>query len=413
MQRLRAPESGGLVGGEVSPEDKDEGEGGAGGESRGSTSHEVIVESVPRGEDERGAGGANEVGKKSAGIIPINTLVGVVPPASTAEPLAQQSPAPASLDASMGGARKGVRDEARKMPATSATAALGPDMAMQEKRQAPPTVDIEPTKRADSRTTKVIIVEQQVSSRGEERSKSSTEMAGPHRAAAALSPDAATAPSGEQDRPTLQVGEKERRLMATSSWCQTQLPEAVAEKSLGVRLGGPGELSAGGDRSGDAGLITKRSPDLGLPRLTETDLGYGASGSPSLRRMGTVSAQEQREHGASVGTGHYSYSASGGTVFGGLGPGAGVGIGSVGDWQMDSVIEQIEKQMAAVLEKIEGDMPSLLEQISDCPEQRPKSAHSSPLAYTQPVPSQEERDSQRVVARSGQSARGGVEGRGL
>lgn len=56
-------------------------------------------------------------------------------------------------------------------------------------------------------------------------------------------------------------------------------------------------------------------------------------------------------------------------------------MGGANDWQMDSVIEQIEKQMAAVLEKIEGDMPSLLEQISDCPaEPRARSAHASPAS---------------------------------
>uniref|UniRef100_A0A3Q0S698 CaM kinase-like vesicle-associated, like n=1 Tax=Amphilophus citrinellus TaxID=61819 RepID=A0A3Q0S698_AMPCI len=65
------------------------------------------------------------------------------------------------------------------------------------------------------------------------------------------------------------------------------------------------------------------------------------------------------------------------------------GSSTSSDWQMDSVIEQIEKQMAAVLEKIEGDMPSLLEQISDCPAEQPRarSTHASP-ATSRARPSQ-------------------------
>ncbi|XP_035243078.1 caM kinase-like vesicle-associated, like isoform X2 [Anguilla anguilla] len=480
MQRLRAPESGGVVGGEGSPEVKDKGDGGEGRDmgvagatptSRGSVSHEVVVESVPRGDGERGLGGANEEGKKaSVGTIPISPSVGVSP-TSTTEPLTEHNPAPTPLgevvDVSRGGARKGARDDAQKLPATATTATAtgtpGPDTTAPEKKVPLLGVGLDPTRRADSRSTKVIILEQELASRADERSKLSPEMPGRCKAAAAPSADlatAATAPPVEQDRPAQQTAERERRPTAASSWCQTQLPEAVAERSLGVGLGGPGDLSSGGGRGGEAGLIGKRSPELGLPRVRQSDLGYGVAGSPSLGRKSTVSVPEQREGGAAVGPSQYSYSASGGTAFGGLGQGVGVGVGGVGDWQMDSVIEQIEKQMAAVLEKIEGDMPSLLEQISDCPEQRPKSAHSSPSArsrphaqrhstppplpttprpplpslphltipppsypppsppaltqpYSQPASSRDEKDAKRGGARSGQSARGGVAGRGL
>ncbi|KAJ8259162.1 hypothetical protein COCON_G00181740 [Conger conger] len=391
MQRLRAPESGGLGGGEGSPEVEDNGEGGVGQdmgrgvtgatpESRGSVSHEVLVESVPRGgEEEGGAGGANdEGGKAGGGRIPISPSVGVSP-TSTADFLTQHTPAPTALgemlDASRGGARKGARDDARKTPA--AATALGPDKALPEKKPAPPATGLDPAKRTDGRSTKVIILEQELS-RADERSKCSPEMPGRRKADPAA---AATAPPVELDRPVQPATERERRLMATSSWCQTQLPEAVAEKSLAAGLGGPEDQSPRGSRG-------KRSPELGLPRGLQADLGYSVAGSPSLGRKGTVSVQEQREVGAAAGTSHYSYSASGGLFSGVWGRGVvGVGgVGSVGDWQMDSVIEQIEKQMAAVLEKIEGDMPSLLEQISDCPEQRPKSAHSSPSA--RPTPNQ-------------------------
>lgn len=138
----------------------------------------------------------------------------------------------------------------------------------------------------------------------------------------------------------------------------------------------------------------------------------------------------------------------------------GSGSSTTSDWQMDSVIEQIEKQMAAVLEKIEGDMPSLLEQISDCPPEPPRarSTHASPAtsrtrssqhsstessatppplptsprpalpslprltipppSYPPPSPptqaagEQEDRDGQRGTARPSQSPRAGM-GRGL
>nr|XP_015205158.1 PREDICTED: caM kinase-like vesicle-associated protein [Lepisosteus oculatus] len=91
-------------------------------------------------------------------------------------------------------------------------------------------------------------------------------------------------------------------------WCQTQLPEAVAERR--------------GAREPQDGSPGRRDPGA-------------ARGSPGAAHRKTVPVQGQRE--------------------------------AAGDWHMDSVIEQIEKQMAAVLEKIEGDMPSLLEQISDRP----------------------------------------------
>lgn len=156
--------------------------------------------------------------------------------------------------------------------------------------------------------------------------------------------------------------------VAASSWCQTQLPEAVAERPVEV---------------GAAGEVNPKSKELKKGKGNQSGKNipctYGGFGSSSLGRDKKVFMQDVQEiHGASGYGNPYcpTYSVSGGPMYGGLEPGAGASA----DWQMDSVIEQIEKQMAAVLEKIEGDMPSLLEQISDHPETLPraKSASSSP-----------------------------------
>ncbi|KAJ8411988.1 hypothetical protein AAFF_G00142550 [Aldrovandia affinis] len=457
MQRLRAPDSGGVVG---------EGGGKRGGPEGGnigmdeatpkstlSVSHEVTVETTPKEkeeEEERGRMGENgEVRKVGMGMIPISPSVGISP-TSTSEPLAQQSPAPKmlgeALDTSRGGARKGDDDDTQK------TAAI---TMLPENKPVPFVLGLDPAKVVDSRGAKMIVLQQELTGRGSPEMPSWRKMT----AVPSHSPEpsaTATAPPPVQDK---QVTEREKRLMATSSWCQTQLPEAVAEKSPGAGGALGRDLSPGGGRGVDLGRIGRGSPELGLPRGKQGDLGYGMTGSLSLGRKSAGSVQEQREGGAGVGAAsfgsHYSYSASGETVFGGLGQGGGIGGSS--DWQMDSVIEQIEKQMAAVLEKIEGDMPSLLEQISDCPEQRPKSAHTSPSShprtqhhstppplpttpgpplpsfphltipppsypppspthvqvYPQPASDQEERDGQRGGARPGQSARGGMSGREL
>ncbi|MCJ8741629.1 hypothetical protein PDJAM_G00072840 [Pangasius djambal] len=232
------------------------------------------------------------------------------------------------------------------------------------------------------------------------------------------------------------------------SWCQTQLPEMVAEGQVGA--GTIGESSPGG-REREGGRRDKSGRH-------EHNL-YAGIDSSSLGRKKTVYVQEQRDtsHGAACRIPYCSpYSFSGGAAYDDL-----QGGDANADWQMDSVIEQIEKQMAAVLEKIEGDMPSLLEQIKDCPESLPraKSAHSSPSfrhrsyqdrstppplpttprppmpslphltipppSYPPPNPpiqtqshnqlatEQDERDGQRGTARLSQSPRGGVSGKGL
>lgn len=232
------------------------------------------------------------------------------------------------------------------------------------------------------------------------------------------------------------------------SWCQTQLPETVAE----------GQIGAGTIGESSPGSREKEGSSRDKPGRHTHSL-YTSKESSSLGRKKTVYVQEQRDtsHGAACRNTYCApYSVSGGAAYNDL-----QGGDASSDWQMDSVIEQIEKQMAAVLEKIEGDMPSLLEQIRDCPESLPKakSVHSSPSVHhrsyqdrstppplpttprppmpslphlTIPPPSypppnpptqtqtpnqlateQGDRDGQRGAARLTQSPRGGVSGRGL
>ncbi|XP_072553413.1 caM kinase-like vesicle-associated, like [Salminus brasiliensis] len=254
--------------------------------------------------------------------------------------------------------------------------------------------------------------------------------------------------SGEKAEEKSEVARKQQE-MSPSSWCQTQLPEAVAERPVGTSPRARDREGGRTDRSSQSGQSGK-----------QVHCPYGALGSSSLGRNKTVYVQEQKElsHGTSYGSSCCSpYSVGSGAMYSGLDQAGGVSS----DWQMDSVIEQIEKQMAAVLEKIEGDMPSLLEQISDCPETLPraKSAHSSPSTRTrsyqhhstlpplpttprpsmpslphlsipppsypppsppthiqvhnQPATDQDERDGQRSAMRQDQSPRGGASGRGL
>lgn len=151
--------------------------------------------------------------------------------------------------------------------------------------------------------------------------------------------------------------------MAAGSWCQTQLPEAVAER--------PQEVGATCEVNPKNRDLKKGRADKGSQSVKNIQCTYAGLGSS------TVFEQELQEmvHGASGYGSPYCPTYSVGQ-YSGLDPASGASA----DWQMDCVIEQIEKQMAAVLEKIEGDMPSLLEQISDHPETLPraKSASSSP-----------------------------------
>ncbi|XP_056589847.1 caM kinase-like vesicle-associated, like [Triplophysa dalaica] len=213
----------------------------------------------------------------------------------------------------------------------------------------------------------------------EKKSSSFTETPKPRKMAANLSMDHCLCSDAKTETVSTrkeQSVKKEKKTEAVpdvqpSSWCQTQLPEAVAERP--VEVGAVGEVKP---KSKDG---KKAKTDKGSQSVKNIQCSYEGFGSTSLGRDKKAFMQDVQEiHGASRYGNPYcpAYSVSGGAVYGGLEPGGGASA----DWQMDSVIEQIEKQMAAVLEKIEGEMPSLLEQISDHPETLPraKSASSSP-----------------------------------
>lgn len=196
------------------------------------------------------------------------------------------------------------------------------------------------------------------------------------------------------------------------SWCQTQLPEVMAETVLA--LAAPAALKALGDgvdlspshnprmradpdpasrRDREASRIDRHSAEFIVASggAATTERVQGCFGTGSSMSLGRHTAQRNPDTvvgAAGSFTSLYSplFVSSTGGMVGGMGM-YGTGLqhavmGSSSDWQMDSVIEQIEKQMAAVLEKIEGDMPSLLEQISDCPAESPqaRSAHESPAS---------------------------------
>ncbi|XP_061668616.1 caM kinase-like vesicle-associated, like isoform X1 [Syngnathoides biaculeatus] len=188
------------------------------------------------------------------------------------------------------------------------------------------------------------------------------------------------------------------------SWCQTQLPEAVAETSvgpsvtpaiapgtrpdvgLGVRLKGEASPVLRKDR--DAKKTDRYSAEFNIARegsaagqgcyAIGSSASLGRHATPYNRDIATVGMGMAGTYGSPYCT-LYASGSSVGMYGTGLHHG-GMGSSTASDWQMDSVIEQIEKQMVAVLEKIEGEMPSLLEQISDCPPEtlRIRSTHASP-----------------------------------
>ncbi|XP_066566066.1 caM kinase-like vesicle-associated, like [Amia ocellicauda] len=413
MQRLRAPEAGGVgVGG---------GEGGGRlpvtPRTSMSVSHEVTVENRPEEEDAQREGGKKERGTAT---IPSSLSVGISP-TSTPDPQLEQTGLPSGKlgeDLEKGGGGKSPW----KMAAN-----LGPEKPRLQPEK-PSLSPVTETKKIPDRGTKVIILEQ-TASPGDKKVGASTETPSRRKMAAVLSHSVDK--TGDPEKKT--AGEAtnrgaadDKRAKAEKSWCQTQVPETVAEKRVPVcaegRRGGGGsaEASPGWKTSQAAG---GRSPEPGTPRKGMEELG-AARGSPGTGRKKTVTIQEQSEASCLFGA---SASSSCSPATSTLGR---------GDWQMDSVIEQIEKQMAAVLEKIEGDMPSLLEQISDRPDCL--RSHPSPARGTQttprptlphltiqppsappptpPGPGQEddgEREEQEGGVRSSQSPRGGVSGRGL
>ncbi|KAJ8017306.1 hypothetical protein DPEC_G00016490 [Dallia pectoralis] len=169
-----------------------------------------------------------------------------------------------------------------------------------------------------------------------------------------------------------------------SSWCQTQLPEEMAERHVGGGTG-LGVGSMGVETGMEKGEVIERGvvgSGPGVAGSRPKIVGAGSGSGPGVAGSGPeyVPEVELGGYGGSYCSSLYS-SGSGGGTYAGL-EHTGHASGAT-DWQMDSVIEQIEKQMAAVLEKIEGDMPSLLEQISDC-QPPPKPPHTSRSTHSSP-----------------------------
>ncbi|XP_041955187.1 caM kinase-like vesicle-associated, like isoform X2 [Alosa sapidissima] len=383
------------------------------------------------------------------GMIPVTPSVGISPSA-TAEPIAQQTPSTKTPSEEPDKVtRKGAGEGTRKIAAS-----LGQDKVPGEVNKAPATP--ESTKVPESAGVKVSLQQDvPLSSTKEKKPASSPDTLNRRKMAANLSMDPGPEPAAktkavatdkdQTPRQEEKADSGKKQEMSPGSWCQTQVPEAVAEKSAVAEVG---------PRTRDQAV---GRADEAMVHGTQVQSSYKIVGTSSLGRHKPMYSQELGARASGYASPYCSpYSVGRGSLYSTLDH---RGTASA-DWQMDSVIEQIEKQMAAVLEKIEGDMPSLLEQISDCPETLPraKSAQSSPSvhprsyhhstppplpttprpplpnlphltipppsypppappsnvqAHTQPVTEQEDRDGQRGTARSGQSPHGGFSGRGL
>ncbi|XP_070696230.1 caM kinase-like vesicle-associated, like [Pempheris klunzingeri] len=463
--------------GGVSQGTSDEGDKGTsdGGVTSSSVSLEVTVENTPPGMDQdEGRGMVEE--KQSEVTMSIGPSVGTSP-TDIQEPLCQQSqsnaaPKPAQEEPDKVGAKKGAGDGTRKIAAN-----LGQNKVITESK---PTAVMTPDPSNLSDGSSGTNLDKKHTSTSPDPS-SKRKMAATLRGPPPTGSAAATA--SPEKRSAMQ---REQRDETDGSWCQTQVPEAVAERSvvpsvtpaigtgagvdLGLGVSLRDDASPVGRRDRDARRTDRYSAEFSIARSSPvTGQGcYAVGSSASLGRHATPYSPEVGTVGlgmASYGSPYSSlYTSGGGVGMYGTGLPHGGGSSSTSDWQMDSVIEQIEKQMAAVLEKIEGDMPSLLEQISDCPAEPPRarsthvspatsrgrsSQHSStttsatppplptsprpalpslprltipPPSYPPPSPptqsspqatgEQEDRDEQRDVTRSSQSPRAGM-GRGL
>ncbi|KAM9856023.1 caM kinase-like vesicle-associated, like [Aulostomus maculatus] len=442
----------------------DEGEKGVsdGGVTSSSVSLEVLVENRPAGMD-------HDVEKQKEVKMSVGSSGGTSP-SNIQESFCQPNaaPKPAQEEPDKPGSKKAAGDGTRKIAANLGQNKVAPES------QTTPVVTPESTKLSDG-VSGAHLDRKQTSASPDPSSK---------RKMAATLPGPPPPVSVEKSPAT----QREQKDENDRSWCQTQLPEAVAESSVGVSVApamGPGagvDVGLGVRLRGDASPAVTRdreakktdrySAEFSIARAGPTPGQgcYAVGSSASLGRhatpynidIGTVGLGMAGSYGSPYSS---LYTSGGGVgMYGtGLHHGAG-GTGTTSDWQMDSVIEQIEKQMAAVLEKIEGDMPSLLEQISDCPPEPPRvrSAHASPAtsrarssqhsstetsatppplptsprpalpslprltipppSYPPPSPpsqasaqaagEQEDKDGQRGAARSSQSPRAGM-GRGL
>lgn len=469
---VQASEETGDCEGGVSQGTSDEGDKGTsdGGVTSSSVSLEVTVENAPPGVDQDE--GRGKVGEKQDEVkMSIGPSVGTSP-SDIQESLCQQSPRVTQEQPDKVGAKKATGDGTRKMAAN-----LGQNKVVPECKPSP-VMTADPSKLSDGSSG---------TNADKKRTSTSPDPSSKRKMAATLHGPPTTGSAGAtaspEKRPAMQRDQKDE---TDGSWCQTQVPEAVAERSvaasvspamgpgagvdigLGVRL--RGDASPMGSRDRDARRTDRHSAEFSIARAgPATGQGcYAVGSSASLGRHATPYNPDIGTVGMGIagtyGSPYSSLYTTGAVGMYGTGLQHGGGGSTTSDWQMDSVIEQIEKQMAAVLEKIEGDMPSLLEQISDCPAEPPRarSTHASPAtsrarssqhpstttsatppplptsprpalpslprltipppSYPPPSPptqsspqavgEQEDRDGQRDAARSSQSPRAGM-GRGL
>ncbi|XP_068193165.1 caM kinase-like vesicle-associated, like isoform X2 [Antennarius striatus] len=381
--------------GGVSQGTSDEGDKGIsdGGITSSSVSLEVTVENTPPVMDQdevSGKSGENQDEIKMS----IGPSLGTSP-SDIRELVSQQSQSnvstkPTQVQPDRCGAKKAPIDVTRKMAAN-----FGQNKVVPETRLFPMVMS-DPSKVSDN-STGANFDQKHTSSSPDPSSK--RKVAGTLHGPPTTGSAAVTA--SPEKRSSMQREQKDE---TGKSWCQTQVPEAVAERSvavsvtpatghgpavdtgLGVRL--RNDASPVGRRERDARRADRHSAEFSIARSGPVSGQgcYTVGSSASLGRHATphnpdIGAVGIGVAGSYVGPYNPLYSSGGGVGMYGTGlQHGGSGSSTTNDWQMDSVIEQIEKQMAAVLEKIEGDMPSLLEQISDCPvePQRARSAHTSP-----------------------------------
>lgn len=361
-----------------------------GGVTSSSVSLEVTVENAPANMD-HDEGRSKEGEKQEEVTRSIGPAVGTSP--SDIQETLGQSHAASKLiqdEADKVCAKKTAGDGTRKMAAN-----FGQNKVVPESKPTPVMTSDHSKLSSGSSGTNLDIKQTSASPDPSSKRKMAATLRGPSStttAAATASPD---------KRPAMQREQKDE---TDGSWCQTQVPEAVAERSvgplvtpavkpgvgvdvgLGVKL--RGDASPVSRRDRDARRIDRHSAELSLARSGPAS-GQGCYAVGSSASLGRHAAPYNPDIGTvgmgmagSYGSPYSSLYTSGGPV-GMYGTGLQHTVGGTStttDWQMDSVIEQIEKQMAAVLEKIEGDMPSLLEQISDCPSESPRarSTHTSP-----------------------------------
>ncbi|KAM9342224.1 caM kinase-like vesicle-associated, like [Pholidichthys leucotaenia] len=366
-----------------------------GGVTSSSVSLEVTVETTPAGMDQDKD--IIKVGEKQEEVqTPMGPSVGMSP-MDIENPPGQSNAAPklGQGDLDKIGTKKGVGDGAKKMAAN-----LDQNKVVPESTHTP-LVTPEPPNPLDS-VPAACSDKKHTSPDPISKCKMAAKLHGP--------PPGASAVVSPEKRLATQSKQKDE---TDGSWCQTQVPEAVAERSVGGPVApavGPGagadvglgvrlrcDASPLGRSDRNARRTDRHSAEFSMARAGPTPGQgcYAVGSSASLGRHTTPYTQDIGAVGMGIAGSYGSpygslYTSGGGIGMYGTGLQHGGGVsGASTNWQMDNVIEQIEKQMAAVLEKIEGDMPSLLEQISDCPAEPPRarSAHASP-AISRSRPSQ-------------------------